>query len=137
MHNNVFGRAVEKYKELNRNTGNGRHCFAHLVHKCKPGNSIKRPYQLHIQKAQSDNHLFTFIDTPGSHEYTSNALKGIGMADTTVLVFSAEINLDYQTEPSIYDLLRLKELALCAVAMGVKQIVVAFNVIFGISINLQ
>lgn len=54
------------------------------------------------------------------------------MADAAVLVFSvpALINHEYQSEATRHNLLRFKELALCAVAMGVKQIVVAFNVIF-------
>ena len=98
---------------------------------------------MYFKKAKTHDRFFTFIDTPGLSKYTSKALKGIGMADAAVLVFTAELDtsLDssitniYKYEPNYADLQRTKELALIAFGMGVKQIIIAFNVNSGYSID--
>ena len=55
-------------------------------------------------------------------------MRGIGSADVAVLVFEAYDKEDFYFDSTALKWIKTKDLALCAFAMGIKQIIVAFNI---------
>ena len=67
------------------------------------------------------------IDTPGNKKYMKNTMRGIGLADAAILV------VDALKDPK-HDIVgldktkRAKDLAICAQAMGIRQLIVVVNI---------
>ena len=71
------------------------------------------------------------IDTPGRHKGFTNTMRGISQADAAILVVEARdstSDLDLKKYENGHAMRHTKEFAVCAQAMGIRQIIIAVNI---------
>ena len=71
------------------------------------------------------------IDTPGRHKGFTNTMRGISQADAAILVVEARdfsSDQDVKCNKNTNAMRQTKEFAVCAQAMGIRQIIVAINI---------
>ena len=72
------------------------------------------------------NRTFLFIDTPGDRKYIKNTIRGLSQADIALMVLKLDENFSLSSSDVNYS----KMLAVCAQALGIKQMIVAVNLFF-------
>ncbi|GAB9467634.1 hypothetical protein Gpo141_00004972 [Globisporangium polare] len=98
--------------------------FAWVLDTLKAERVNNRSVNISLAKFETPTYVLTMIDAPGHHDYVKNMIKGTVLADAALLVVAAG---EEEFEEQFAPMGQLREHALLAFTLGVKQLVVAVN----------
>lgn len=117
-------RTLEKFKKEAEQMGKGTFYYAWILDKLKAERERGITIDITLYKFESEKYYFTIIDAPGHRDFIKNMITGTSQADAAILVipadkggFEAAFSKDGQ----------LREHALLAFTMGIRQVIVAVN----------
>merc|ERR1712070_502904 len=119
-------RTIEKFEKEAAELGKGSFKYAWVLDKLKSERERGITIDIALWKFETPKYYVTVIDAPGHRDFIKNMITGTSQADCAVLIiaagtgeFEAGISKDGQT----------REHALLAYTLGVKQLIVAINMI--------
>lgn len=121
---NIADRELEKIKEQAEEKGKGTFMYAHVMDTTKDEQDRGITIQCTLKPFSTETRDYTIIDAPGHKDFIKNMIVGACQADAAILIVPAASG---QFETAFSKDGTLKEHALLAFTMGVKQLVVAVN----------
>ena len=120
----IDARTIEKFEKESAQMGKGTFKYAWVLDKLKAERERGITIDITLWKFESKKYYFTIIDAPGHRDFIKNMITGTSQADVAILVVPAEkggFEAAYSKDG------QLREHALLAFTMGIKQIIVAIN----------
>ena len=117
-------RTIEKFEKEATQMGKGTFKYAWVLDKLKAERERGITIDITLWKFESKKYYFTIIDAPGHRDFIKNMITGTSQADVAILVVPADkggFEAAYSKDG------QLREHALLAFTMGIKQIIVAIN----------
>ena len=121
---NISSDTFKKYEKEATKIGKGTFKYAWILDKLKAERERSITIDATLWKFESKKYDFTIIDAPGHRDFIKNMITGTSHADIAILVVPAdkgEFEIAYSKDG------QLREHALLAFIMGIKQIIVAIN----------
>jgi len=117
-------RTIEKFEKEATEMGKGSFKYAWVLDKLKAERERGITIDIALWKFETKKFYFTIIDAPGHRDFIKNMITGTSQADCAILVIPAatgEFEAAYDKNG------QLREHALLAFTLGVKQMIVAMN----------
>jgi elongation factor 1-alpha len=117
-------RTIEKFEKEAAELGKGSFKYAWVLDKLKAERERGITIDIALWKFETKKFYFTIIDAPGHRDFIKNMITGTSQADVAILMIPAATG---EFEAAYAKTGQLREHALLAFTLGVKQIVVAIN----------
>jgi elongation factor 1-alpha len=117
-------RTIEKFEKEATEMGKGSFKYAWVLDKLKAERERGITIDIALWKFETKKFYFTIIDAPGHRDFIKNMITGTSQADCAILIIPAatgEFEAAYDKNG------QLREHALLAFTLGVKQMIVAVN----------
>jgi len=117
-------RTIEKFEKEAAEMGKGSFKYAWVLDKLKAERERGITIDIALWKFETKKFFFTIIDAPGHRDFIKNMITGTSQADVAILMIPAATG---EFEAAYAKNGQLREHALLAFTLGVKQIVVCVN----------
>jgi len=117
-------RTIEKFEKEATEMGKGSFKYAWVLDKLKAERERGITIDIALWKFETKKFYFTIIDAPGHRDFIKNMITGTSQADVAILMIPAATG---EFEAAYAKTGQLREHALLAFTLGVKQIIVAVN----------
>jgi elongation factor 1-alpha len=117
-------RTIEKFEKEAAEMGKGSFKYAWVLDKLKAERERGITIDIALWKFETKKFYFTIIDAPGHRDFIKNMITGTSQADVAILMIPAPTG---EFEAAYAKTGQLREHALLAFTLGVKQIIVAVN----------
>jgi len=117
-------RTIEKFEKEAAEMGKGSFKYAWVLDKLKAERERGITIDIALWKFETKKFYMTIIDAPGHRDFIKNMITGTSQADVAILVIPASTG---EFEAAYAKTGQLREHALLAFTLGVKQIIVAVN----------
>jgi elongation factor 1-alpha len=117
-------RTIEKFEKEAADMGKASFKYAWVLDKLKAERERGITIDIALWKFESPKSVFTIIDAPGHRDFIKNMITGTSQADVAILMIPASTG---EFEAAYAKTGQLREHALLAFTLGVKQIIVAVN----------
>jgi elongation factor 1-alpha len=117
-------RTIEKFEKEAAEMGKGSFKYAWVLDKLKAERERGITIDIALWKFETKKFYFTIIDAPGHRDFIKNMITGTSQADVAILIIPAatgEFEAAYDKQG------QLREHALLAFTLGVKQMIVCIN----------
>jgi len=117
-------RTIEKFEKEAAEMGKGSFKYAWVLDKLKAERERGITIDIALWKFETKKFYFTIIDAPGHRDFIKNMITGTSQADVAILIIPAatgEFEAAYDKQG------QLREHALLAFTLGVKQMIVGIN----------
>jgi len=117
-------RTIEKFEKEATEMGKGSFKYAWVLDKLKAERERGITIDIALWKFETKKFYFTIIDAPGHRDFIKNMITGTSQADVAILMIPASTG---EFEAAYAKTGQLREHALLAFTLGVKQIIVGVN----------
>jgi elongation factor 1-alpha len=117
-------RTIEKFEKEAAEMGKGSFKYAWVLDKLKAERERGITIDIALWKFETKKFYFTIIDAPGHRDFIKNMITGTSQADVAILIIPASTG---EFEAAYAKTGQLREHALLAFTLGVKQMIVAVN----------
>jgi elongation factor 1-alpha len=117
-------RTIEKFEKEATEMGKGSFKYAWVLDKLKAERERGITIDIALWKFETKKYYFTIIDAPGHRDFIKNMITGTSQADVAILVIPAST---CEFEAAYAKTGQLREHALLAFTLGVKQMIVCVN----------
>jgi len=117
-------RTIEKFEKEATEMGKGSFKYAWVLDKLKAERERGITIDIALWKFETKKFYFTIIDAPGHRDFIKNMITGTSQADVAILMIPAATG---EFEAAYAKTGQLREHALLAFTLGVKQMIVAIN----------
>jgi elongation factor 1-alpha len=117
-------RTIEKFEKEATEMGKGSFKYAWVLDKLKAERERGITIDIALWKFETKKFYFTIIDAPGHRDFIKNMITGTSQADVAILMIPAATG---EFEAAYAKTGQLREHALLAFTLGVKQMIVAVN----------
>jgi len=117
-------RTIEKFEKEATELGKGSFKYAWVLDKLKAERERGITIDIALWKFETKRYDFTIIDAPGHRDFIKNMITGTSQADVAILMIPAATG---EFEAAYAKTGQLREHALLAFTLGVKQIIVCVN----------
>lgn len=117
-------RTIEKFEKEAAELGKGSFKYAWVLDKLKAERERGITIDIALWKFETKKFFFTIIDAPGHRDFIKNMITGTSQADVAILMIPADAG---GFEAAYAKTGQLREHALLAFTLGVKQIIVCIN----------
>jgi len=117
-------RTIEKFEKESNEMGKGSFKYAWVLDKLKAERERGITIDIALWKFETPRFEYTVIDAPGHRDFIKNMITGTSQADVALLVIPADIG---GFEGAFSKEGQLREHALLAFTLGVKQMIVGIN----------
>jgi len=117
-------RTIEKFEKEATEMGKGSFKYAWVLDKLKAERERGITIDIALWKFETKKYYFTIIDAPGHRDFIKNMITGTSQADVAILVIPASTG---EFEAAYAKTGQLREHALLAFTLGVKQMIVCVN----------
>jgi len=117
-------RTIEKFEKEANEMGKGSFKYAWVLDKLKAERERGITIDIALWKFETKKFYFTIIDAPGHRDFIKNMITGTSQADCAILMIPAATG---EFEAAYAKTGQLREHALLAFTLGVKQMIVAVN----------
>jgi elongation factor 1-alpha len=117
-------RTIEKFEKEAAEMGKGSFKYAWVLDKLKAERERGITIDIALWKFETKKFYFTIIDAPGHRDFIKNMITGTSQADVAILMIPSPTG---EFEAAYAKTGQLREHALLAFTLGVKQIIVAVN----------
>jgi elongation factor 1-alpha len=125
-------RTIEKFEKEAAEMGKGSFKYAWVLDKLKAERERGITIDIALWKFETKKFYFTIIDAPGHRDFIKNMITGTSQADVAILMIPAATG---EFEAAYAKNGQLREHALLAFTLGVKQIIVGVNKMDEKSVN--
>jgi len=117
-------RTIEKFEKEAAEMGKGSFKYAWVLDKLKAERERGITIDIALWKFETKKFYMTIIDAPGHRDFIKNMITGTSQADVAILIIPAATG---EFEAAYAKTGQLREHALLAFTLGVKQMIVAVN----------
>jgi elongation factor 1-alpha len=117
-------RTIEKFEKEAAELGKGSFKYAWVLDKLKAERERGITIDIALWKFETKKFYFTIIDAPGHRDFIKNMITGTSQADVAILMIPAATG---EFEAAYAKTGQLREHALLAFTLGVKQMIVCIN----------
>src|SRR3954467_12280613 len=117
-------RTIDKFEKEANEMGKGSFKYAWVLDNLKAERERGITINIALWKFETAKSVFTIIDAPGHRDFIKNMITGTSQADVAILMIPAATG---EFEAAYAKTGQLREHALLAFTLGVKQIIVAVN----------